>query len=153
MILADSGLRMRPMSMKDLATVSAVDEICQPHPWGPANFQGELLRGESGFARVFEDSEGALSGYMCAWTVADEFHVGNIGILPSLRRRGLGRLLMEEAHAWAREHGARFAHLEVRAGNLAAIALYGDLGYRRVGVRKAYYADNGEDAHLLVADL
>lgn len=153
MTLADSGLRLRPMSMKDIAPVSALDEICQPHPWGPANFQGELLRGETGFARVLEGSAGVLSGYLCAWTVVDELHIGNIGILPSLRQRGLGRVLMEAVHAWARERGAHFAHLEVRAGNTAAIALYGGLGYRRVGIRKSYYADNGEDAHLLVADL
>lgn len=147
------GPLWRPMAMRDLLAVSRLDERCQPHPWGPANFQGELLRGESGFARVLEDGQGGLHGYICTWTVVDELHVGNVGIHPDMRRRGLARAMMEEAHAWARARGARFAHLEVRAGNGAAIALYQALGYRRVGIRRAYYADNGEDAHLMVADL
>lgn len=147
------GPLWRPMSMKDLATVSRLDEICQPHAWGPANFQGELLRGESGYARVLEDGAGDLDGYVCAWTVLDELHLGNIGVRPSLRRRGLARSMMHDMHGWARAKGAMFAHLEVRAGNAAAIALYEQLGYRRVGVRRAYYADNGEDAQLMVADL
>lgn len=150
---AGAELRTRPMSMKDLVPVAALDEICQPHPWGPANFQGELLRGEAGFARVVEGDDGSLLAYMCAWTVADELHIGNVGVHPSLRRRGVGRFLMDETHAWARGRGAGFAHLEVRAGNAAAIALYESLGYRRVGVRRSYYSDNGEDAILLVADL
>ena len=153
MIAADAGPRTRPMSMADIVPVSTLDGICQPHPWGPANFQGELLRGEDGFARVVEDADGVLLAYMCAWTVVDELHIGNVGVHPSQRRKGLGRFLMDETHAWARGRGVRFAHLEVRAGNAPAIALYGGLGYRRVGVRRSYYADNGEDAILLVADL
>ena len=57
------------------------------------------------------------------------------------------------AHEWATSRGAVLAHLEVRAGNHAAIALYTGLGYRRVGIRRAYYSDNGEDAHLLMREL
>jgi len=141
------------MHMRDLAAVSALDALCQPHPWGPANFQGELLRGEPGFARVLAEPDGRLAAYLCAWTVLDELHIGNIGVDPALRRQGLARELMDEAHAWARARGATIAHLEVRAGNEPAIALYERIGYRRVGVRRGYYADNGEDAHLLVCDL
>jgi ribosomal-protein-alanine N-acetyltransferase len=148
-----TGLSSRPMHMRDLAQVSALDALCQPHPWGPANFQGELLRGASGFAQVLTDPQGALVGYVCAWTVLDELHIGNIGVDPHWRRKGLARELMGDAHAWARGCGATLAHLEVRAANDAAIALYERLGYRRVGVRRGYYADNGEDAFLLVCDL
>lgn len=147
------GFLVRDLAMRDLAVVSELDERCQPHPWGPANFQGELLRGESGFARLVLDPDGRPAAYLCAWTVVDELHVGNVGVRPDLRRRGLARILMDEAHAWARGRGAVFAHLEVRAGNGAAIGLYEGLGYRRVGVRRGYYGDNGEDALLLVADL
>ncbi|MCB9495883.1 MAG: ribosomal protein S18-alanine N-acetyltransferase [Fibrobacteria bacterium] len=143
----------RPMTMADLRTVPDLDALCQPHPWGPANFQGELLRGESGFSWVGELPETGPVAYICAWTVLDELHVGNIGVSPSWRRKGLARTLLARTHQWAKSRGANFAHLEVRAGNSAAIALYESIGYRRVGVRRAYYADNNEDALLLVADL
>jgi len=143
---------LRLMTMNDLARVTALDEVCQPHPWGPANFQGELLRTQDGFNRVIEDSIG-LHAYLCCWMVLDELHIGTVGVHPDQRRHGLGLQLMQAAHEWARTRAGTIAHLEVRAGNAAAIALYERLGYRRVGIRKEYYADNREDAHLLMADL
>lgn len=141
----------RAMAMGDLAAVSALDELCQPHPWGPANFQGELLRTDA-FNRVVLD-EGGMVAYLCCWMVLDELHIGTIGVHPDRRRSRLGLELMRAAHDWARAKGGTVAHLEVRAGNAGAIALYHGLGYRRVGIRKAYYEDNLEDAHLLMADL
>lgn len=146
-----SPISTRPMTMSDLAAVSALDELCQPHPWGPANFQGELLRTDA-FNLVVQDQEGLIA-YLCCWMVLDELHIGTIGVHPQRRRSHLGRDLMQSAHDWARSHGGAVAHLEVRAGNAGAIALYTGLGYRRVGIRKGYYEDNLEDAHLLMADL
>jgi ribosomal-protein-alanine N-acetyltransferase len=61
--------------------------------------------------------------------------------------------MLSRAHDWAVARGATAAHLEVRAGNAPAIAMYESMGYRRVGVRRGYYADNGEDAVLYFADL
>ncbi len=49
--------------------------------------------------------------------------------------------------------GAALSTLEVRRSNAAALALYGDLGYRQVGVRPNYYAEEGEDAIVMVRDL
>jgi ribosomal protein S18 acetylase RimI-like enzyme len=45
------------------------------------------------------------------------------------RRRGLGRALMERAHAWARERGLTEVELSVYAFNAGALALYERLGY------------------------
>jgi ribosomal-protein-alanine N-acetyltransferase len=43
--------------------------------------------------------------------------------------------------------------LEVRRSNLPAIALYRSLGYREVGVRPRYYAEDGEDALAMDKEL
>ena len=42
--------------------------------------------------------------------------------------------------------------LEVRAGNVAAQALYRKFGFEEAGVRKGYYQDNGEDAIIMWRD-
>ncbi|MEN9355029.1 MAG: ribosomal-protein-alanine N-acetyltransferase [Fibrobacterota bacterium] len=143
---------IRAMRMSDLSRVSALDELCQPHPWGPANFQGELLRTDDGFNRIVE-IDGSAIAYLCCWMVLDELHIGTIGVHPDHRRKRLGLELMSACHDWARLRSGTIAHLEVRAGNAAAIRMYEQLNYRRVGIRKGYYADNLEDAHLLMANL
>ena len=52
-----------------------------------------------------------------------------------------------------RQAGLVLATLEVRKSNVGAIALYEGLGFRRVGLRKGYYVDEGEDAIVMVLDL
>lgn len=146
-------LRWRRMEESDLPAVVMLDNACHGHPWTVGNFRDELGRGDEGFARVLEDPEIGIVGYLCAWLTVDELHIGIVGVDPELRRRGLGKGMISQAHKWAEHRGGTAAHLEVRAGNEAAIAMYAALGYRKVGVRRAYYADNGEDAFLFFADL
>jgi ribosomal-protein-alanine N-acetyltransferase len=94
-----------------------------------------------------------MVGYIIVWVVHDELHVLNVATAAEARRRGVGRALMEEAHALGRSRACRLATLEVRRSNAAAIALYGALGYRQVGVRPRYYAEENEDALLMSLDL
>ena len=51
---------------------------------------------------------------------------------PSRRRRGLARRVMATLAAWAGEHGARAACLEVEAANSPALALYDRLGFNEL---------------------
>ncbi len=53
-----------------------------------------------------------------------------IAVAAAMRRRGIGRLLMEEASAWGRARGAAQLLLTVWAGNEEAEAFYRALGYR-----------------------
>ena len=39
--------------------------------------------------------------------------------------------------------------LEVRRSNAGAYALYESLGFKSAGIRRRYYADNGEDAIVM----
>lgn len=145
--------RTRRMEESDIAAVAALDTICQGHPWVSGHFRDELARGDEGFARVMVDSRDEIVGFVCCWVVLDEMHVGTISVDPAARRGGLGKSMISQAHEWAVGRGATAAHLEVRAGNVGAIAMYESMGYRRVGVRRGYYADNGEDAVLYFAEL
>lgn len=47
------------------------------------------------------------------------------------------------------ERGSRVVTLEVRGSNEIARGLYHKYGFREVGVRKRYYADNNEDAVIM----
>jgi ribosomal protein S18 acetylase RimI-like enzyme len=67
------------------------------------------------------------------------------------RRRGLGRRLLQEAYRWARRVGVEKLQLNVRAGNLAARALYRSEGFSEEGreVRQLRQGDYYEDNLLL----
>ncbi|MFO7778826.1 MAG: GNAT family N-acetyltransferase [Nitriliruptoraceae bacterium] len=79
---------------------------------------------------------------------ADDGHVVDLAVAPSLRRRGIGRRLLSALVTELRTRGARAVTLEVRAGNLGALALYRGAGFVVEGHRPRYYPD-GEDALLL----
>ncbi|WP_179875705.1 GNAT family N-acetyltransferase [Sinorhizobium sp. BJ1] len=53
-------------------------------------------------------------------------------VAESVRRRGVGRALLDASLRWARLRGARKAWLQVEAANAAAVALYRKAGFAEV---------------------
>lgn len=88
-------------------------------------------------------------GIVGLWFVMDEAHIVIIGNRPGDRRKGIGELLLIAAIEAATAKGSRVVTLEVRGSNEVARALYHKYGFREVGVRKRYYADNNEDAVIM----
>jgi len=78
-------------------------------------------------------------------TYTDEFEILSIATHPQHRRKGLGRALIREFCSGNK--GDVF--LEVRESDLGAIAFYERLGFKRTGIRHAYYADNGDGAVVM----
>ena len=80
-------------------------------------------------------------------------HVADLGLMvaASHRRRGVGRMLLQQAAAWAREAGVRKLELHVFPWNEPAIRLYETFGFEREGVRRDHYRRDGEfvDAILM----
>ncbi|RMF42560.1 MAG: ribosomal-protein-alanine N-acetyltransferase [Deltaproteobacteria bacterium] len=135
---------IRPMQPADLPGVIRVERACQPHPWDEARFSREL---DNPLARLRVICDGEhLCGFMVCWQVADEVEIQNICVAPEYRRKGLGRLLLEDLFNSCPD-AERFL-LEVRSGNQPAIELYRSFGFQVDGVRPAYYHD-GEDAVLM----
>jgi ribosomal-protein-alanine N-acetyltransferase len=68
-------------------------------------------------------------------------HIMTIDVSPSFRRKGVGQRLMVEIEAIFRQKGVKEVRLEVREGNVAAIALYEKLGYKRISRLANYYGE------------
>jgi ribosomal-protein-alanine N-acetyltransferase len=83
------------------------------------------------------------------WHVADELHILNVAVHPDERRRGHAARLLRHILDEAKQEKVRVVSLEVRVSNHAAAALYQRFGFRAVGVRPKYYANDGEDALLM----
>jgi ribosomal-protein-alanine N-acetyltransferase len=103
-----------------------------------SDMQGPLMRGW-----IARDDR--IVAYLLALHAADEMHVLNVATLPSHRRQGVGRLLVDAALDYARASEVRLLVLEVRASNGDAIRLYRRVGFAAMGYRRHYYPDD-EDA-------
>jgi len=88
-------------------------------------------------------------GFAGIWILADEAHITNIAVRNLYQRQGIGELLLITTIDLSAELNARFLTLEVRASNLPAQRLYEKYGFVQVGLRRAYYTDNREDAVLM----
>ena len=134
------------MIESDIEAVLTIEQSSFPSPWKRDHFQHEIEAPHS-FPFVSECT-GKVAGYVCLRSLFEEAQILDIAVAPQLRGRGLARQLMEHACSLARENGAEFVALEVRDSNHAAIALYEQLGFIRVGLRSRYY-EGREDAVLM----
>ena len=55
--------------------------------------------------------------------------ITDLGVRPSLRRCGVGRLLVEEAQAWVRDRGVARIEIQVASGNPEGQAFWRAIGY------------------------
>lgn len=66
-----------------------------------------------------------IKGKKVAWN-------GGTGVAPAYRRKGIGKLLMEESFKCLKESGVEIATLEVLSDNEKAASLYKKMGYKVV---------------------
>ena len=91
----------------------------------------------------------------CGWwprpgeSVMGEADMMNLAVLPAARRRGIARALVTALIRELAGGGVHSLTLEVRASNGPAKALYGSLGFVRVGCRQGYYLSPKEDGEIL----
>lgn len=60
-------------------------------------------------------------------------HILTIDVSPKHRRKGIGRMLLQEMERIFAQKGVQACLLEVREDNAAAISLYRKLGYKEMG--------------------
>jgi len=147
------GLAFRRMREADLPRVMEIERAAFSHPWSEELVRRELAHEFSTVLLATGGADGEVQGFAVVWLVHDELHVLNVAVAPEARRLGVGHAILDQVEARGREQGARVAMLEVRRGNAPAIALYRSRGYREVGVRPRYYAEDGEDALVMDKDL
>ena len=142
-------LVVTPMRRRHLPGVLAIEAQVYPRPWSARLFEDELER--RGRAYVVARRGERVVGYAGVLMIADDGHIATVAVDPAEQRHGIGRTLLRELVRQAVELGANQLTLEVRVTNLGAQALYRELGFAPAGARKAYYADNGEDALVMWA--
>ena len=164
-------IRIRPARPEDAATLVALGTqvgreegawLLTSDAWRSVSEERRYLRALKRYADaavfVAEDA-GQLVGRL---SLARDphpasHHVADLGILvaASHRGRGIGRALLEQAVAWARDAGVSKIELHVFPWNEPALRLYESFGFEREGLRRRHYRRDGEvvDAILMAYHL
>lgn len=137
------NLTMRQANEADLDEIIAIEQESFTNPWTEGGWKRELENPLAYYeVLLYHD---VVIGYVGAFLLGDEAHIGNVAIREEFRNNGYGRYMMNHYLFSLYEKEMTSATLEVRDDNYPAIALYESLGFRVEGVRKNYYADVKRD--------
>lgn len=142
----------RAMRPADLPVVMDIERRAYDFPWTEGIFRDCIAVGYRCHVVLLD---GMVAGYGVMSAAAGESHILNLCIDPARRRHGLGRALLAHLLKDAGAAGAQTMLLEVRESNAAGIALYEQMGFKRIGLRKEYYPAQGgrEDAIMLEREI
>jgi ribosomal-protein-alanine N-acetyltransferase len=138
-------IAIRAFSYTDLPQVLAIERRAFTSPWSLSMFVLELSKPSGIYLAAVRGTE--IIGYVICARYVEAYHVMTLAVAPEHRREGIASILLDAVIARAGED-ANYT-LEVRVSNTGAIALYERYGFRPVGTRPRYYADNGEDAMIM----
>lgn len=94
-----------------------------------------------------------IRGYAGYWYDGDDAELMTIGVGTDYQHHGIATALLTALIERARAQGAHRMLLEVRVDNNAALTLYQNAGFTRIGVRKRYYQPGNIDAYTMALDL
>jgi ribosomal-protein-alanine N-acetyltransferase len=141
------------MRAADLEAVMEIERLSFRSPWSRQVFLEELSRDWAHVDIVREAATRRVVAFANYWLVADEVHVLNLATHPQARHEGHASRMMAHMIDFARRELCRYVTLEVRRSNAGALRLYRRFAFRAIGVRPNYYAEDQEDAIVMLLDL
>ena len=144
---------LEAMCEADLDEVMQIELASFRSPWSRPVFLEELARPWAFLDVVRAPNNGHVLAFCNYWRVADEVHLLKVATHPDARGLGLGARMLGHTVGFARQHRCRLVTLEVRRSNDTAQRLYRRFGFKSVGVRPNYYADDNEDAVVMMLEL
>ncbi|HUP95933.1 MAG TPA: ribosomal protein S18-alanine N-acetyltransferase [Burkholderiales bacterium] len=140
----------RRMEVADLERVVPIERALHAHPWTRGNFADSI---DAGYHCWIVERAGHIVGYGVVTIAAGEAHLLNLSVAGEWQRRGIGTELSRFFLKLAHDYGAAKMYLEVRPSNAAARALYLQLGFAEIGVRRDYYPAPGAPEDAVVMEL
>jgi ribosomal-protein-alanine N-acetyltransferase len=150
----EAEVTLRAATPGDLEAILSLQQAAPgAAAWQPADY-ASAFADAAGLRLLAEDSvSGRAAGFLVGRLAADEAEILNLAVAPEYRRRGIGRRLVAETLAVARQRGARQCWLEVRAANRTARDFYRALGFAETSRRRGYYRNPEDDAVVCLRPL
>ena len=121
-------MEIRLATIEDAHAIYEIEQQSFSVPWRLESVLAELEGAENKLYMVICE-ENHIVGYAGAWLVYDEGQITNIAVLPSARGKGYGSKLTKQLINECFSRGMHEIFLEVRISNLAALAMYRNLGF------------------------
>lgn len=138
-----------PLTAHDLPAAFAIEKASHAFPWRESTFNSNQ---DERYLNLKLTRDDALVAFAITQVVLDEATLFNIAVHPTYQRQGHGRRLLEQLIETLEARGITTLWLEVRASNANAIALYEQLGFNEVSLRRNYYpAANGREDAVIMA--
>ncbi len=167
-------LLLREMTREDIPAVRGIEVVAYQDAWPQTTFEEELRNAFATYFVVVDRSRvgapqehtgpswwqrllgrGAapadeIVGFCGAWFHVDQLHIVTIAVAPGFQGHGIAQRLLVECFDRAVLAELKTVALEVRPSNARARTIYERFGFQQVGVHSAYYANNGEDALVML---
>ena len=145
----ETAITVRAAAPEDIRVfLELQDGSPEASQWTEEDYAAKLGHAST-LALVAVPEGGGVAGFLFGQVAAGEMEILNFAVAPEMRRKGLGRSLLQEGLDRAFEQGARRCWLEVRASNHSALLFYTGQGFAELYRRPKYYSNPPEDALVL----
>ncbi|MEM1243967.1 MAG: ribosomal protein S18-alanine N-acetyltransferase [Pseudomonadota bacterium] len=140
---------VRQMQAADIASVFAIEQQIQMHPWTQQAFTSSLQNHKYGYVLEIDKQ---IMGYSIFQSLPPEAELLTFGIIATKQKQGYGYYFLEYCINALKQKQIKKLFLEVDQTNHAAMNLYHKMGFTIYGKRKNYYP-NGATAWLLSIEI
>lgn len=144
---AQLRVHIRWMIRRDMPEVLEIERGAFEFPWFEEEFI-RCLRQRNCIGMVAEHAERVV-GFMIYELHKTRLHILNFAVASDVRRRGVGRQMIEKLVGKLSSQRRTRISLEVRETNLAAQVFFRSSGFRATSVLHDFYDDSPEDAYLM----
>jgi [ribosomal protein S18]-alanine N-acetyltransferase len=144
------AITLRCAEAKDVHLLASMMQVSFTDTYGEAWQADDLpavLSMSGTVARLALNAATKPLGFYLWRQTLDEAELLLIAVRPEVRGTGLGRRLVQDLMAQARDSGVAQLFLEVREGNDPALGLYRSAGFEPIGRRARYYRGRDGRAH------
>ena len=142
-----TGVHIRWMIRRDMPEVMRTERASFEYAWTEDDFL-RCLRQRNCIGMVAEQGE-TIHGFMIYELHRTRLHVLNFAVHPSVRRSGIGGMMVGKLIYKLVSHRRQKITLAVRERNLAAQMFFRAHGFKATRLLRNYDEDSGEDAYQM----
>ena len=129
-------INIKQVKKGDLLKLTEIDEDIFDYPASIKDFENYF---KEDTIKIWKISTQKIIGFVIFYHVRDEIEIIQIGIMKSHQRKNYGSLIVNKIK---KLKDIRKIFLEVSVENTQAINFYLKNGFKKIGIRKAYYKVN-----------